>query len=110
MKKSQQAMEFLMTYGWAIIVVLVAIGALAYFGVLNIKNLSPEPNCYRLGYEDQLIVNENLYYCFNDTMAQEDGNIYANLYRMEDRQLKLLEFNLTNICEKEACELECSAK
>jgi hypothetical protein len=35
MKKGQAAMEFLMTYGWAILVVLVAIGALAYFGVLN---------------------------------------------------------------------------
>jgi len=34
-KKAQAAMEFLMTYGWAILVVLVAIGALAYFGVLN---------------------------------------------------------------------------
>ena len=34
-KKAQEAMEFLMTYGWAIIVVLVAIGALAYFGVLG---------------------------------------------------------------------------
>ena len=31
----QAAMEFLMTYGWAILVVLIAIGALAYFGVLN---------------------------------------------------------------------------
>ena len=30
-RKSQAAMEFLMTYGWAILVVLVAIGALAYF-------------------------------------------------------------------------------
>lgn len=28
-------MEFLMTYGWAILVVLVAISALAYFGVLD---------------------------------------------------------------------------
>lgn len=28
-------MEFLMTYGWAILVVLVAIGALAYFGVFK---------------------------------------------------------------------------
>ena len=35
MKKSQAAMEFLMTYGWAILVVLVAIAALAYFGVLD---------------------------------------------------------------------------
>src|SRR3989344_1627621 len=33
--RAQAAMEFLMTYGWAILVVLVAIGALAYFGVLN---------------------------------------------------------------------------
>ncbi len=35
MKKAQAAMEFLMTYGWAILVVLVAIAALAYFGVLR---------------------------------------------------------------------------
>jgi len=34
-KKGQAAMEFLMTYGWAILVVLVVIGALAYFGVLT---------------------------------------------------------------------------
>ncbi|HLD02789.1 MAG TPA: hypothetical protein VJC07_03770 [Candidatus Nanoarchaeia archaeon] len=34
-KKAQAALEFLMTYGWAILVVLIAIGALAYFGVLN---------------------------------------------------------------------------
>jgi hypothetical protein len=32
-KKAQEAMEFLMTYGWAILVVLVAIGAVAYFYV-----------------------------------------------------------------------------
>ncbi len=30
-KKGQAAMEFLMTYGWAILVVLIAIGALMYF-------------------------------------------------------------------------------
>lgn len=35
MKKGQGAMEFLMTYGWAILVVLIAIGCLWYFGVLN---------------------------------------------------------------------------
>jgi len=34
-KKGQAAMEFLMTYGWALLVVLIAIGALAFFGVLN---------------------------------------------------------------------------
>ena len=41
-KKSQAAMEFLMTYGWAILVVLVAIGALAYFGVLSPGRFLPE--------------------------------------------------------------------
>lgn len=42
MKKGQAAMEFLMTYGWAILVVLIAIGALAYFGVLSPERFKPE--------------------------------------------------------------------
>ena len=33
--KSQSAMEFLMTYGWAILIVLVVIATLFYFGVLD---------------------------------------------------------------------------
>lgn len=41
MRKGQAAMEFLMTYGWAILVVLVAIGALAYFGVLSPQKYLP---------------------------------------------------------------------
>ncbi|MFC1730251.1 hypothetical protein ACFL6I_07920 [candidate division KSB1 bacterium] len=41
-KKAQAAMEFLMTYGWAILVVLVVIGALAYFGVLDPAKLLPD--------------------------------------------------------------------
>ena len=41
MRKGQAAMEFLMTYGWAILVVLVAIGALAYFGVLSPSRFLP---------------------------------------------------------------------
>ena len=40
--KAQAAMEFLMTYGWAILVVLAAIAALAYFGVLSPAKLLPE--------------------------------------------------------------------
>ncbi len=41
-KKAQAALEFLMTYGWAILVVLVAIGALAYFGVLSPDKFLPD--------------------------------------------------------------------
>ena len=39
--KSQAALEFIMTYGWAILVVLVAIGALSYFGVLSPDTFLP---------------------------------------------------------------------
>jgi uncharacterized protein (UPF0333 family) len=41
-KKAQAAMEFLMTYGWALLVVIAAIGALAYFGVLKPQGFLPE--------------------------------------------------------------------
>ena len=34
-KKSQAAIEFLMTYGWAILVVIIAIGALTSFGIFD---------------------------------------------------------------------------
>ena len=34
-KRGQAAMEFLMTYGWAILAAIIAIGVLAYFGVFN---------------------------------------------------------------------------
>lgn len=42
MKKGQAGIEFLMTYGWAILVVIAAIVALVYFGVLDPANLLPE--------------------------------------------------------------------
>ncbi|MBM3234319.1 hypothetical protein FJZ19_04475 [Candidatus Pacearchaeota archaeon] len=34
-RKAQAAMEFLMTYGWAILAAIIAIGVLAYFGVFS---------------------------------------------------------------------------
>lgn len=40
--RGQAAMEFLMTYGWAIMVVLIAVGALSYFGVLSPDKFIPE--------------------------------------------------------------------
>ena len=48
--KSQAAMEFLMTYGWAILVVLAAIGALAYFGVLSPQKFLPEKCFLQAGF------------------------------------------------------------
>jgi hypothetical protein len=50
-KKGQAALEFLMTYGWAILVVLVVMGALSYFGVLNPTNLLPEKCALEIGLD-----------------------------------------------------------
>ena len=58
MKKGQAALEFLSTYGWAFLVILVMIGALAYFGVLDPKRFVSE-RCF-LGSE---------YLCDKDTVA-----------------------------------------
>jgi uncharacterized protein (UPF0333 family) len=41
-RKGQAAMEFLMTYGWAILAALIAIGVLVAFGVFSATNLSPD--------------------------------------------------------------------
>ena len=41
-KKSQSAIEFLSSYGWVLLIVLVAIGTLAYFGIQNPKKFLPE--------------------------------------------------------------------
>lgn len=39
--KAQAALEFLTTYGWAFLVILVMIGTLAYFGILNPSKILP---------------------------------------------------------------------
>ena len=41
MKKSQAAFEFLSTYGWATVVVILAIGTVAYFGIPAIQKSLP---------------------------------------------------------------------
>lgn len=50
--KSQAALEFLTTYGWAFLVILIMISTLAYFGILspgkilpNRCNIGPEFEC-----------------------------------------------------------------
>jgi hypothetical protein len=41
-RKGQAALEFLTTYGWAFLVILVMISALGYFGILNPDRFLPE--------------------------------------------------------------------
>jgi len=52
-RKSQAALEFLTTYGWAFLVILIMIGALAYFGILNPTKVLP--NRCNFGAEFQCV-------------------------------------------------------
>ncbi|MBS3082272.1 DUF4215 domain-containing protein [Candidatus Pacearchaeota archaeon] len=60
-KRGQSAMEFLMTYGWAIIILILVLGLLAYFGVFTNKQkacdtllLSPPFTAQGSEYKDGL--------------------------------------------------------
>jgi len=39
--KSQAAMEYLMTYGWAILIIALTLGVLYSLGIMNPKNFLP---------------------------------------------------------------------
>lgn len=41
-KKAQAALEYLTTYGWAILAALVSLGAISYFGFMNPTALLPD--------------------------------------------------------------------
>jgi hypothetical protein len=41
-RKAQSAMEYLMTYGWAILIIAVVLGALFSLGVFNATNFAPK--------------------------------------------------------------------
>jgi hypothetical protein len=59
-RKGQSAIEFLLTYGWAILGAMIAIGALSYFGIFNTQRYVSD-TCY-----------------FGDQMSCEDYVIYQN--------------------------------
>ncbi len=50
-KRAQAAVEFLITYGWAIFLILIAITALASMGLFNLSNLVPDSCTAQAGLE-----------------------------------------------------------
>lgn len=52
--KLSSTMEFIMTYSWAILVVLVLIGALAYFTTSSHKRFLAKDNCQIVEYKEVL--------------------------------------------------------
>lgn len=67
-KKGQAGTDFLMTYGWAILVVLAAIGAMAY---LDIFTPSIETKCLQ-GHEEYCWMNKH-----NETISENSLEDYG---------------------------------
>lgn len=73
-KKSQAATEFLVTYGWAILGVLIVIGALAYYGIFDTDKYINEECSFgtQLYCEDyQLVASNRLYFKFRNNFGQD---------------------------------------
>jgi hypothetical protein len=80
MKKGQAALEFLTTYGWAFLVILVMIAALAYFGVLNPQKYLPDKCIITTGLDcvDYQITATNLYLNITNNMATSLTSFLVN--------------------------------
>ncbi len=55
-RKAQAALEFLTTYGWAFMVILILISTISYFGVTNPKKFLPE----RCTFSTEVICTDHL--------------------------------------------------
>ncbi len=86
-KKGQAAMEFLMTYGWAILVVLVAIGALAYFGVLSPDSMLPQKTTFGPQISN-----------IGDAYVQTDGSVQVALKNTGGFDLTITNVTVTGDC------------
>lgn len=98
-KKGQAAMEFLMTYGWAILTGLIAIGVLAYFGVFS--PIQEEFVIYKTecGYEDIFIrSSERIIFNNSEEIKIEgelirEGDFYIIYYKAKREVCKEKEFD-----------------
>lgn len=77
-RRGQQAMEYMVTYGWAFVVIIVTIGAFAYFGLLNPEKYLPnrcdfglQLKCVDYLFEDNQPNNGFVYLRFQNTFGED---------------------------------------
>ena len=70
-RKGQAALEFLMTYGWAFLVIMIMVGALAYFGILDPTRFLPD----RCQFGTPLLCQDDRY----TIRDSDDGTVIAGL-------------------------------
>jgi hypothetical protein len=88
MKKAQSALEFLTTYGWAFLVILIMIGALAYFGILNPSRYLPDRCTVTPGIE-----------CMEFEIAQDADTLVATIVLGNKMGHSIAEFSATAASE-----------
>ncbi|MFP4118977.1 MAG: hypothetical protein ACLFTH_02895 [Candidatus Woesearchaeota archaeon] len=71
-QKGQAALEFLTTYGWAFLVILVMIGALAGFGILTPSNFLPD----RCNFASELSCSESAIVADDETDFDPDLKLF----------------------------------
>ena len=95
MRKGQAALEYIVTYGWGFIVILVVIGALAYFGFLNPSryvpsrcNFGAQLECVDYKLESSATQNGKVYLSFRNNFG--DAITITNIYTLRDDRLPML--------------------
>jgi hypothetical protein len=78
MEKAQSAMEFLITYGWAILVIAIALGALYVLGVFNPSNFTANM-CVFPGEK----------FACNGYAILVDGNVMINLQQLTGQSINI---------------------
>ena len=84
-KKGQAAMEFLMTYGWAILAAIIAIAVLAYFGVFNPGRYASEYKCLAEKFCEDYDLEYSNY--------QTDSNVWCKL-KMGNKKYQIIQFEI----------------
>jgi len=87
-------LEFLMTYGWAILVVFVVIGTLAYFGVLNPSALMPEKCTLQMGL-----------YCKDHRIDGDNSRVVLKLENGMGRSLIITRIKVGEVGELVHCDV-----
>ncbi len=87
-KRGQAALEFLMTYGWAFLVIMIMVGALAYFGVLDPTRFLPD----RCSFGTPLLCQDDRY----TIRSADDGTIIAGLINQHNTRIEVYEASLSS--------------
>jgi capsule polysaccharide export protein KpsE/RkpR len=91
-KKSQEAMEFLMTYGWALLASIIAIAVLVYFGVFNPDSYTSQENfTFCLEKFAKEYCDNNNFIFINNSLVNQDINSHFSCY-IDDRTREIKRF------------------